>query len=164
MEFKKYNLDYAADFAAIRNNPVVLNNGYDSTPNPFTTEDAVTFISQQIYKQPAERFLIFEDGQLAGEIGITIKQDVFRLNAEIGYFIGESFWGKGLATAAIKKMTNYVFDKFNVIRIVAGVFEFNKASMRALEKNDFYLECVRKNAVIKNGQIIDDYIWVKLKR
>src|SRR5882724_12784550 len=146
MEFRKDSLEYAADFAVMRNNWVVLDNGYDSTPNPFTVEDAVAFIKKQINKQPAERFLIFHDNQLAGEIGITIKEDVFRLNAEIGYFIAQAFWGNGLATEAIKKMTDYVFTKFNSIRIIAGVFEFNKASMRALEKNGYYLESIRKNA------------------
>lgn len=161
MEFREYSLDYAADLAAIRNTPAVLDNGYDKTPNPFTTKDAAAFINEQADKNPARRFLIFEQDQLAGEIGITIKEDVFRLNAEIGYFIAKAFWGRGLATAAIKKMTDYTFNNFNVIRIVAGVFAFNKASMKALEKNGYYLESIRKNAVIKNGQIIDDYIWVK---
>ncbi len=163
MEFREYGLDHAAELAAIRNTPDVLDNGYDKTPNPFTIEDAVDIINKQADKNPAQRFLIFQDDQLAGEIGICIKEDVFRLNAEIGYFIAKAFWGRGLATAAIKKMTEYTFDNFNVIRIVAGVFEFNKASMRALEKNGYYLESIRKNAVIKNGKIIDDHIWVKLK-
>jgi [ribosomal protein S5]-alanine N-acetyltransferase len=157
MEFREYSLEYAASFAKIRNHPVVLNNGYDKTPNPFTNEDAISFIDQQLGMKQPQRFLIFEDGELAGEIGISINEDVFRLNAEIGYFIAENFWGKGIATAAIEKMTNYVFEKFNIIRIVAG------ASMKALEKNGYYLESIRKNAVIKNGEIIDDYIWVKLK-
>jgi RimJ/RimL family protein N-acetyltransferase len=163
MELREYDIKYAAGLAVIRNTPVVLDNGYDKTPNPFTTKDAVAFINDQADKSPARRFLIFQDDQLAGEIGISIKEDVFRLNAEIGYFIAEAFWGRGLATTAIKKMTDYTFENFNVIRIVAGVFEFNKASMRALEKNGYYLESIRKNAVIKNGQVIDDYIWVKLK-
>ncbi len=163
MEFREYSLEYAADLSVIRNTAAVLDNGYDKTPNPFTTKDAVIFISEQTDIKPARRFLIFQDNRLAGEIGITIKEDVFRLNAEIGYFIAEAFWGRGLATAAIKKMTDYAFENFNVIRIVAGVFEFNKASMRALEKNGYFLESIRRNAVIKNGKIIDDYIWVKLK-
>ncbi len=163
MEFREYSLEYAAELAVIRNTPAILDNGYDKTPNPFTTADAVAFINDLGNKKPARRFLIFQDNQLAGEIGISFKEDVFRLNAEIGYFIGEAFWGKGLATAAIKKMTEYTFENFNIIRIVAGVFEFNKASMKALEKNGYYLESIRKKAVIKNGQIMDDYIWVKLK-
>ena len=60
-------------------------------------------------------------------------------------------------------MTEYVFTNFDIIRIEAGVFDFNKPSMRVLEKNNFFLEGVRKKAVFKNGKIIDDYIWVLLK-
>ena len=86
-----------------------------------------------------------------------------RLCAEIGYFIAEPFLGKGLITQAIAKLTEYTFATFDIVRIVAGVFDFNKASMKALEKNGYYLESIRKKAVIKNGQIMDDYIWVKLK-
>lgn len=163
MEFREYDLEYAERFALLRNNPNVLNNGYDKTPNPFTKKDAVDFINLQLEKKPAQRFLIFYDNELAGEIGITIQDDVHRLCAEIGYFIAEPFWGKGLATQAIKKMTQYTFSTFEVIRIIAGVFDFNKASMKALEKNGYYLESIRKRSIIKNGQIIDDYIWVKLK-
>lgn len=163
MEFRQYNQDYAEAFAEMRNNPNVLDNGYDKTPNPFTKQDAIEFINIQLSKEPPQRFFIFYNNELAGEIGITIQDDVHRLCAEIGYFIAEPFWGKGLATEAIKKMTEYTFATFDIVRIVAGVFDFNKASMKALEKNGYYLECIRKKAVIKNEQIIDDYIWVKLK-
>jgi RimJ/RimL family protein N-acetyltransferase len=163
MEFRSYDLDYADRFAQIRNNPTVLNNGYDKTPNPFTKQDAIDFINIRLGKTPPQRFLIFYNNELAGEIGITIQDDVHRLCAEIGYFIAEPFWGKGLATKAIKKMSEYTFATFEIVRITAGVFDFNKASMKALEKNGYYLESIRKKSVIKNGQIIDDYIWVKLK-
>jgi ribosomal-protein-alanine N-acetyltransferase len=163
MEFRQYSLEYAERFAALRNNPNVLDNGYDKTPNPFTTKDAINSINLQLSLKLAQRFLIFHENELAGEIGITLMDDVHRLTAEIGYFIGENFWGKGLATNAIRKMTKYVFSNFEVNRIVAGVFEFNKASMKALEKNGYYLESIRKQSVIKKGKIIDDYIWVKLR-
>ena len=163
MEFRQYSLKYATKFAEMRNNPNVLNNGYDKTPNPFTEKDAIDFINIQINKEPTERFLIFYKGEIAGEIGITIQEDVHRLCAEIGYFIAEPFWGKGLATSAIKQMSEYAFETFEIVRIVAGVFDFNKGSMKALEKNGYYLESIRKKSVIKNNQIIDDYIWVKLK-
>ncbi len=163
MELRKFSLEFIDEFTAIKNNPNILNNGYDKTPNPYTIKDAELFFKQQIDEEIPKRFLIFFDNKLAGEIGITIKDDVFRLNAEIGYFIAESFWGKGLATRAIGQMTDYAFINFNIVRIVAGVFDFNKSSMKALEKNGYYLECIRKKSVIKNDKIIDDYIWVKLK-
>lgn len=163
MEFKPHSIEFAKEFAQMKNVPEILDNGYDRTPNPFTEKDAIAFINQEIGKKPEERFLIYWNNEIAGEIGITLKNDVFRLNAEIGYFISKKYWGKGLATKAVKKMTEYTFEHFDVIRIVAGVFDFNKSSMKVLEKNGYYLESVRKNAVIKNGEIIDDYIWVKLK-
>jgi len=163
VELKPHRIDLAKEFAEMKNVPEILDNGYDKTPNPYTIEDATEFITQEINKEPAERFLVYWKNELAGEIGITLKKDVFRLNAEIGYFISEKFWGKGLATQAVEKMTEYTFNHFDVVRIVAGVFDFNKSSMKVLEKNGYYLESIRKNAVIKNGKIIDDYIWVKLK-
>jgi RimJ/RimL family protein N-acetyltransferase len=163
IEFKPHRIDFAKELAKMKNTPEILDNGYDKTPNPYTEKDAIEFINKEIGKNPVERFLIYWNGELAGEIGITRKEDVFRLNAEIGYFISKEYWGKGLATKAVEKMTEYTFEHFDVIRIVAGVFDFNKASMKVLEKNGFYLESIRKNAVIKNGEIIDDYIWVKLK-
>ena len=163
MTLRPHTLDFAKEFAQMKNTPEILDNGYDKTPNPFTEQDAIDFIKPLMNKKPEERFLIYWNNQVAGEIGITIKEDVFRLNAEIGYFISKEFWGKGLATQAVKKMTEYTFANFDVIRIVAGVFDFIKSSMKVLEKNGFYLESIRKNAVIKNGTIIDDYIWVKLE-
>lgn len=163
MEFKPHSIEFAEEFSKMKNIPEILNNGYDKTPNPYTEKDALEFINQEIGKSPHERFLIFWNNELAGEIGITLKKDVFRLTAEIGYFISQKYWGKGLATQAVKKMTAYTFQHLDVVRIVAGVFDFNKSSMKVLEKNGYYLESIRKNAVIKNGKIIDDYIWVKLK-
>lgn len=163
MEFRNYDINFAKDFAEMKNTPEILDNGYDKTPNPFTEEHALKLFRSEMDKKTAERFLIFWNGQLAGEIGINLKKNVFRLNAEIGYFISKEFWGNGIATKAVKKMTGYAFDSFDIIRIVAGVFDFNKASMKVLEKNGYYLESVRKDAVIKNNKIIDDYIWVRLR-
>jgi RimJ/RimL family protein N-acetyltransferase len=163
VELRKYDLEYAAEFARHRNNPKISNNGFDRTPMPYTTKDAIELFIQQMGKEKPERFLIFWNDQLCGEIGIWLKEDIFRLNADIGYFVAEPFWGKGIATKAIKLMTAYTFENFDVIRIVAGVFAHNIASMKALEKNGYVLECIQKKGVIKNEKIIDDYIWVKFK-
>ncbi len=163
IELRNYHADIAAQFARYRNNPHIFDNGYDKMPNPYTLKDAEEFIALQLAIEPAPRKLIYCDNEFTGEIGIIIQEDVFRLTAELGYSIAESFWGQGIATEAIRLMTEYAFTNFNIIRIEAGVFEFNKPSMKALEKNGFYLESIKKKAVFKNGKIIDDYIWVKLK-
>jgi RimJ/RimL family protein N-acetyltransferase len=100
---------------------------------------------------------------LAGGIGFLPKDDVNKCSAEIGYWVGEHFWGKGIATEAISMLIDKIKERApHVIRVYAEVFQNNKASMRALEKNGFHEESVRKKAVIKNGRILDDHIWVKL--
>jgi [ribosomal protein S5]-alanine N-acetyltransferase len=161
IELRDYQIEIAELFAKYRNNQNILDNGYEKIANPYI--DANEFIALQLAIEPAQRKLIYYDNQFAGEIGISINEDVFRLSAEIGYFIAEPFWGKGIATEAIRIMTEYAFKNFDIIRIEAGVFEFNKSSMRVLEKNGFHLESIKKRAVFKNGEIIDDYVWVKLK-
>ena len=163
VELRNYHTEITEQFANYKNNPIIFDNGYDKVPNPFTLKDAKAFIAAQLEQKPAQRKLIYWNDQFVGEIGIEINKDVFRLSAEIGYFIAEPFWGNGIASKAIKLMTAYTFKNFNIIRIEAGVFSFNKSSMRVLEKNNFYLESIKKDAVFKNGKIIDDYIWVKLK-
>ena len=85
------------------------------------------------------------------------------MSAEIGYWLAEPFWGQGIATEAVRQLVEYTFYYFDIVRLYAEVFETNKASMRVLEKNGFYLEGVRRKAVFKNGLLMDDFIWVKLR-
>ncbi|MFY0022190.1 GNAT family protein, partial [Acinetobacter baumannii] len=81
------------------------------------------------------------------------------MSAEIGYWLAEPFWGQGIATEAVRQLVEYTFYYFDIVRLYAEVFETNKASMRVLEKNGFYLEGVRRKAVFKNGLLMDDFIW-----
>lgn len=164
VELREYQIEIAEKKAAFRNNQIIFDNSYNKVPNPFTLSDVKSFIKIKIAKkQPSPRKLIYWNDKFVTEIEIEIKKDVFKLGAEIGYFIGEPFWGNGIASKALQLMTGYAFDAFDIIRIEAGVFAFNKASMRVLEKNNFHLESITKDAVLKNGKIIDDYIWIKLK-
>jgi RimJ/RimL family protein N-acetyltransferase len=91
------------------------------------------------------------DNHLAGSIGIISKTDIYRKNAEIGYFLGEEFWGKGIATRAIRAATSYAFSTFDIVRIYAEPFCDNPGSRRALEKAGFIHEATFKKNVIKNG-------------
>lgn len=163
IELRSYHMNIVEQFAEYRNNPIIFDNGYDRVPNPFTLKDTKAYITLQLNKKPPQRKLIYWKDEFVGEIGIEINKDVFRLSAEMGYFIAEPFWGKGIASKAIQLMTDYAFENFSIIRIEAGVFSFNKSSMLVLEKNGFHLESIKRNAVFKNGEILDDYVWVKLK-
>jgi RimJ/RimL family protein N-acetyltransferase len=85
-------------------------------------------------EDPKQRFGIAYKGSLCGAIGLDIQRDVYRKTAEIGYWIGEPYWGKGIATKAVALITAYGFSELNLVRIYAGVFDFNMASMKVLEK------------------------------
>lgn len=151
-----------SELARVANNKKLWDNLRDRLPHPYSENDAVEWIRMQSNIHPITNFCIEVGGKVAGSIGIMPKEDIHRISAEIGYFLGEEFWGKGIATEAVKQLMEYIEEHFDFVRIFAGVFEHNKASMRALEKNGFHLESIQKNAVIKNGIILNEYIWVKL--
>ena len=135
----------------------------DTFPNPYTLGDAMFWIAANESKIPQYVFAAEMDGELAGSCGVHLKEDVYRCSAEVGYWIAEPFWGKGIATEAVRQLLEQTTPQLpHISRIYAEVFEHNKASMRVLEKNGFYLECIRKKAVIKNNTVMDDYVWVKL--
>jgi len=148
--------------AKIANNKKIWDNVRDRLPYPYTEQDAKEWLALVKKQKIVTTFCIEADGELAGSIGFTLKEDVYRKSAEIGYFIGENFWGQGIATEAIRQLVGYIEENFDLVRIYAEVFEHNKASMKVLEKNGFYLESIRKKAAIKNNIVINDFVWVKI--
>ena len=152
----------ASQLAKIANNKNIWNNVRDSLPHPYTQKDAEEWIAHCRRQKPALNFAIIYNEKLAGSIGCTPKTDVYSKSIEIGYFIGEAFWNKGIAKNAVRILLNYIEEEFDVIRVYAEVYAYNKASMRVLLKNGFYLESIRRKAAIKNNVLIDDYVWVKM--
>jgi RimJ/RimL family protein N-acetyltransferase len=104
-------------------------------------------------------YAIVVDGEAVGGIGIVLQPDVFRRSAEIGYWLGEQYWGRGIVTEALRALTEYAFANFDLCRIYAGVFESNPASMRVLEKAGYAFEGRMKKAVTKDGKTMDDFIY-----
>lgn len=145
------------------NNIHIWNNLRNYFPHPYTLETGQAWLDKQSVTTPVVNFAIDLDGEAVGGIGLIMNSDVYLLSAEIGYWIGETHWGKGIATEAVRQMVEYTFYYFDIVRLYAEVFETNKSSMRVLEKNGFYLEGVRRKAVFKNNVLMDDYIWVKLR-
>jgi ribosomal-protein-alanine N-acetyltransferase len=145
------------------NNINIWNNLRDAVPHPYSFEDAEKFIANQIEISPVQNFAIMNDTEVSGGIGIILRTDVYRMNVELGYWIAEPFWGKKIATEAVRQMTDYVFANFAINRIVAEVFEYNKPSMRVLEKNGYFLENVSRKGILKNDCLFDNFIWVKQK-
>jgi ribosomal-protein-alanine N-acetyltransferase len=151
----------AGQLALLANNKKIWLNVRDRFPHPYTVGNAVEWIASTKDQQPAQTLAILADGKIAGCIGVLLKEDVYRKSIEIGYFIGEAFWGKGIATTSVSLFIDYIKKHFDVLRVYAEVFEHNRASMKVLEKNDFHLESIRRRSVIKNNVIMDDHVWVK---
>ncbi len=160
---RPWTIDDVATLTEYYNNVNIWNNLRNYIPHPYTAVDAEKFINTQIEIFPTLNFAILNEDEIVGGIGITLLDDVYIMNVELGYWIAEPFWGQGIATIAVGLMTQYVFETFAINRIVAEVFDYNKASMRVLEKNGYYLESVRRKGILKNEFLYDDFVWVKQK-
>ena len=162
----------APSLAKHADNPRIAENLRDGFPSPYHLEDAHRFIAMAVAEHgppvpnapSSALFLAIDvDGIAVGGVGITPLQDVYRRTAEIGYWLGEPFWGKGIATEAVSALVPVAFDRFDIVRLQAGIFVSNPASMRVLEKCGFVREAVHKNAVTKNGVVMDEVMYARLR-
>src|SRR5437868_1751743 len=145
------------------NNPKIWRNVRDRFPHPYTLDDAKWWIEHASSENPMTSFAIVVDGEAAGGIGFFLQEDIFRRSVEIGYWLGEAFWGRGIVTDAVRAMSEYIFANFDVCRIYAGVFEWNPGSMRVLEKAGYVLEGRMRKAATKDGQTIDEFIYALVR-
>lgn len=147
-------------YASNRN---IWNNVRDFFPFPYTARDAQAWVrSNRSYQQP-NNLAIEINEQAVGNVGFTIKDDIYRYNAEIGYWLGEEFWGRGILSEAVPAMVSYIFNNFQVNRIFACVLEGNAGSMRVLENAGFRAEAVLRKATIKNNKYMDEHIFAVLR-
>lgn len=153
----------STELALLANNKKIWDNLRDFMPFPYSIEDAVFFINMVKEEKPAMTFAIEFDGHLSGVIGLVAQKDVYRKTAEIGYWIGEPYWNKGIATAAVKLITEYGLDQLDYVRIHTGVFEYNIGSMKVLEKNGYKNDGIFEKAILKNGQIWNEHRFSKTK-
>lgn len=156
-KIRKWELSDAKDLASALSNTKIQDNLRDGLPYPYTEQDGADYISAMLSADESETFAfaITIDGKAIGSIGVFRQGNIHRQTAEMGYYIAEKYWGKGIMTEAIKQTCQYVFNKSDIIRIYAEPFAHNAASCRVLEKAGFQYEgTLRKNA-IKNGKVID---------
>lgn len=150
--------------AELCNNRNVWNNLRDYIPFPYTEDDAVAYILHCRAEEPRISFAVEWDGVFAGCAGLVLQQDVYRHSAEIGYWLGEQFWGRGIMTKAVGLLAEYGFTSLGLKRIYSGVFAYNAGSCRVLEKNGFIKEGVFRSAVCKNGVFHDEVRYAKVCR
>ena len=141
------------------NDPLVANNMADLFPHPYTIQDGRDFIEMVRSDKKAYRLAIIFEDKLVGMIGLHFMQDIFRINAEIGYWIGSNYWGKGIASEVIPQMVEIGFETFEINRIFGRVFGTNVGSQRVLEKSGFKLEAKFEKTLIKGELIHDEFIF-----
>lgn len=164
VRLRRLRLADISELARLADNRKIWDNVRDYFPHPYREKDAEFFIGSKIDENPQVTFAIEFDGNLAGVVGLEPQADVYAHTAEIGYWIGEPYWGQGIATKAVLLSTNYAFEKLALYRLYAGVFEYNKVSMRVLEKAGFTKEARLQGAVKKNGRIIDEVLYSLVNR
>lgn len=145
------------------NNRNVSRNLRDAFPYPYTEADAAEFIERHEGRSPVVNFAIASRSEAIGGIGVHQQADVHRRSAEIGYWLGEPFWNRGIMTEAVRAITGYAFATFDLARVYATVFEGNKASCRVLEKAGFTMEGRLRKSVTKDGRTIDSYMYSKVR-
>lgn len=164
-KIRKWKMSDAAELAAVISNKKIQDNLRDGLPFPYTEQDGAAFISEMLCADTNETFAfaITAEDKVIGSIGIFRQGNIHRQTAELGYYIAEEYWGKGLMTEAVNQICEYVFNESDIIRIYAEPFAHNTASCRVLEKAGFQYEgTLRKNAV-KNGRVIDMKMYARLK-
>ena len=152
-----------ASLVRYANNRNVSGNLKDRFPFPYTAADATAWIAHASGQMPIVNFAIVVDGEAVGGTGIELGADVFHRSAEIGYWLGEPFWGRGIATEVLRALTDYAWATFDIIRLEAGVFSWNPASARVLEKNGYVLEGRARLGIVKDGRIGDRLLYALVR-
>ena len=153
----------AESLASHANNRKIWLNLRDGFPHPYTLKDAQSWIeSCHQSGNPLVPFTIIVDGAAVGGIGFGPTDQIHYVVSEIGYWLGESYWGEGITTEAVQLVSDYAFKNFGVIRLQACVYEWNPASKRVLEKAGFHQEARLEKSICKDGKVIDQYIYAKL--
>lgn len=141
------------------NNRKIWLNLRDRFPHPYTHADAEWWIQHVRELKPETSFAIDVDGEAVGGISLMLHDDVERCSAEVGYWLGEGYWGRGIATAALRGLTEYAFKEFSLTRVYALPYARNAASIKVLEKVGYICEGVMRRSAIKDGEILDQLMY-----
>jgi len=154
----------APSLAKHANNPAIARQLRDRFPHPYTIADARQFIQSVSAARPTTLFAIVVDGEAVGGIGFFPGADVERFSAEIGYWLAEPYWGRGITVEALRLVSSYAFDVCNMLRIFALPFADNAQSMRVLEKAGYTREATLRASSVKHGEIRDQALYALINK
>lgn len=156
---RPWNINDLDSLVTNANNPNIAKFMTDGFPHPYTKEKGISFIEMATKDSPIHIFAIDMDGKAVGGIGIYPQQDIMKKNAELGYWLGEEYWGKGIVSGAIKQVIDFAFTTYDINRVFARPFGTNVASQKVLEKCGFKLEARLEKVIFKNGEYLDELIY-----
>ncbi len=164
-EIRHWKMEDAAELAQTLSNKKVQDNLRDGLPYPYTEADAREYITAMLAADPNETlaFAIVAENRVVGSIGVYRQANIHFRTAEMGYYIGEPFWGRGLGASAVGQTCRYVFEHTDILRIFAEPFAYNTASCRILEKNGFVYEGTLRCNAQKNGALLDMKMYALIK-
>lgn len=167
MEFKlrDWKLNDAESIVPYANNPKVAGNLRNTFPYPYTLDDAHLFITKSIHlnkRKQLNKAIVIADSAV-GSISLLMQEDVSCKSGELGFWLGELFWGKGIMTEAITEICDIGFNDFDMFRIYARPFAENAGARKALENAGFQLEGIFKKSIFKNGKALDSCMYALVK-
>ncbi|MDR3747752.1 MAG: GNAT family protein [Acidobacteriota bacterium] len=145
------------------NNPKIAANLRDQFPHPYTRRDGIDYLNFVRSCEVEMSFALEYEGEAVGGVGFKLGLDIARLSAEMGYWLSEQYWGRGLVTRAVTAASDWALDNYRITRIYAMAFAHNVASMRVLEKAGFEREGLMRRSAIKNGVILDQVLYAKVR-
>ncbi len=162
---REWRLEDKTALAENLNNPKVLDMLRDGLPYPYTEQDAEDYIRAMLSADPDKVFAyaVTVGGEVIGSVGVFRKDNIHCRTAELGYYIGEPYWGHGYMTSAVRQVCRHVFQCSDIVRIFAEPFAHNAASCRVLEKAGFVCEGTMRSNAEKNGQIVDMKLYALVR-
>lgn len=162
---RKWNLNDAKELSEAISNKKVQDNLRDGLPYPYTKQDGEEFIREMLSADEASvfAFAVTYNDKVIGSIGVFRQSNIHYRTAELGYYIAEEYWGKGIMTDAVKQICSYVFSNSDIIRIYAEPFSDNTASCRVLEKAGFTFEGTLHQNAVKNGRVLDMRMYAVMR-
>lgn len=162
---REWKIEDKHKLSELLNNKKIQNNLRDGLPYPYTVDDAEEYIVSMLSadKTKTFAFAITVNDIVIGSIGVFRCDNIHSRTAEMGYYVGEPYWGNGFATSAVKQICKYIFANTDIIRIFAEPFAYNTASCHVLEKAGFQFEGTLHSNAVKNGKIIDMKMYALVK-
>lgn len=165
IEFRKWEDNDAQELANLANEREVSQYLRDVFPYPYSLDDAKSYLSflKTITEEQQFNRAVIVNNKIVGSCSLVLQGDICRKSAEIGYWIGKKYWHQGIATELVKKLCEYGFENYDIVRIYGEIFEPNIASGKVLEKNGFQLEGTLRKSVFKNNTFMNTLIYAKIQ-